>query len=184
MFFHYIYDAVYHASPWLVGLVMAALLAAWAFLGAVFPNRMRLSGWILLAVTMVLTVHITLSSRSHVPVGRELMPFSMLFRSNGRHGLIRSMIMNIFFFIPHGAALPFLFPERTSLKKRLLLTIGLCCCLSVAVELAQYFMKLGIAQTDDVICNTLGAAIGACSYPLAQAIRKRMNRKKEEQLNS
>jgi glycopeptide antibiotics resistance protein len=37
---------------------------------------------------------------------------------------------------------------------------GLACLLSISIEVAQYFTGLGVADIDDVILNTAGAAIG------------------------
>jgi glycopeptide antibiotics resistance protein len=37
---------------------------------------------------------------------------------------------------------------------------GLACLLSISIEVAQYLTGLGVADIDDVILNTAGAAIG------------------------
>jgi glycopeptide antibiotics resistance protein len=36
----------------------------------------------------------------------------------------------------------------------------LACALSVVIEITQYYTGLGVADADDVILNTVGAAIG------------------------
>ena len=46
------------------------------------------------------------------------------------------------------------------------ITIVFAFLLSFTVEFLQYYYHLGRAETDDVICNTLGAAIGTLSYTL------------------
>lgn len=172
--FHHLYNLVYHTSTWLVGEVLLFLMAIWSFICALKPRRRRLFALILAVIATVLILHITLFSRGRVATGRELMPFSTLFRSNGRPGLLHSMVMNIFLFVPLGAALPFLFPDETRTRKRILLTIAIALCLSVIIELVQLLAARGMTQTDDVICNTLGAAIGACTYPLSLWIGKRL----------
>lgn len=60
-------------------------------------------------------------------------------------------IDNILFFIPFGFLLPV-----NSWKKALIAGFGFSFC----IELAQYAGGLGLAELDDVICNTIGAVIG------------------------
>ena len=48
--------------------------------------------------------------------------------------------------------------------------------LSGAIELLQHFLLVGMMQTDDVICNTLGTAVGACAYPLSLLWQKLMRK--------
>ena len=50
------------------------------------------------------------------------------------------------------------------------------CILSAGIEYAQYRYALGLAETDDVICNTLGAFIGSTSLLIAHAIEKSRER--------
>ena len=42
--------------------------------------------------------------------------------------------------------------------------------LSAVIEAAQYAFGLGRAETDDVLCNTLGALLGALALPLGGAL--------------
>ena len=60
-------------------------------------------------------------------------------------------IQNVLFFIPFGFLLP-----TDSWKKALLAGAGFSLC----VELIQYVGGFGLAETDDVLCNTLGTMIG------------------------
>ena len=68
---------------------------------------------------------------------------------------IVSLILNILLYYPLGYFLPLLFPK---LKPKHVILIG-CLC-SIATEATQYFLKMGWCETDDVIHNTLGTAIG------------------------
>ncbi len=73
-------------------------------------------------------------------------------------------INNILFFIPFGILMP--------VKKSWMVLVS-ALCLSVAVETIQYFGGYGLAETDDVICNTLGAAVGYLILNgLLKAVRK------------
>lgn len=74
--------------------------------------------------------------------------------SYGRTESIQS-ISNILLFVPFGV----LFPNKVK-------GIGfplLCgAVLSIAIEVIQYVFILGWCEVDDVICNTLGVAMGFC----------------------
>ena len=58
--------------------------------------------------------------------------------------------------------MPFLLPETVKNKSRT--TILIACAFSLIIEIIQYTFKLGLAETTDVIMNTLGAALGTISY--------------------
>lgn len=66
--------------------------------------------------------------------------------------------MNIFLFIPYGAIL-----------KSLCVKHPICVALltSIIIELTQYAFALGLCETDDVINNMLGAAIGCGLFVVA-----------------
>lgn len=68
---------------------------------------------------------------------------------------IVGLILNILLYYPLGYLLPILFPK---LKPKHVILIG-CLC-SIATEAIQYLLKMGWCETDDVIHNTLGTAIG------------------------
>lgn len=93
-----------------------------------------------------------------------LMPFQSFIEGRTNRDLRRSIFMNVFLFFPLGLTLPFALPEKW--KKKAFLTIVFAVALSFTVEFLQYYYHLGRAETDDVICNTLGAAIGSLSYTL------------------
>lgn len=65
------------------------------------------------------------------------------------------IILNVLLYVPLGYLLSRLFPR---LKVWQVILIGLLC--SLATEATQYLFKLGWCETDDVIHNTLGTAIG------------------------
>ena len=68
---------------------------------------------------------------------------------------VAGIILNILLYYPLGYLLPILFPK---LKPKHVILIG-CVC-SIATEATQYLLKMGWCETDDVIHNTLGTAIG------------------------
>lgn len=130
----------------------------------------RLLNWIILSVITIAIVFFTVTGRSVQAERRiHLVPFMSYIVS---HGSGRETIwLNAFFFLPIGLSLPFLLPDKVKNKPRA--TILIACVFSLAIEIIQYAFKLGLAETTDVIMNTLGAALGTISYIAA-------NHKKEK----
>ena len=83
---------------------------------------------------------------------------------------VESIILNILLYYPLGYLLPILFPK---LKPKHVILIG-CLC-SIATEATQYLLRMGWCETDDVIHNTLGTAIGVFVWGLQS---KRLNAQK------
>lgn len=95
-----------------------------------------------------------------------LMPFHSFLEARTSPDLRRSMFMNVFLFFPLGLTLPFALPEKW--KKKVFVTITFAFVLSFTVEFLQYYYHLGRAETDDVICNTLGTCIGTIGWRIDQ----------------
>ena len=74
---------------------------------------------------------------------------------------ISGIILNILLYLPLGYLLATLFP---ALRNWQILLIG-CLC-SVATELVQFGLEMGYCETDDVLYNTLGTAIGVWVWHL------------------
>lgn len=66
-----------------------------------------------------------------------------------------NLIGNIILFIPMPIISISLF-----YKKNILSTILFCILISFLIELIQYTFKLGVADIDDILLNTVGIAIG------------------------
>lgn len=133
-------------------------------------------GAILSIVCVAVILYATVISRGESSVGHDFTPFSSFQRAVEQPEMYRSMLMNVFLFEPLGLMLPFVIKGST--VKRILLTIVIGFALSVAIEASQYFFALGMAEADDVICNTVGAALGACAYLLTLLWRKLMSKSK------
>jgi len=65
------------------------------------------------------------------------------------------VLLNILLYIPIGFLLGCIFKDKCLVK---VLTIGLC--LSISVETLQFVLHRGLAETDDVIHNSLGCLLG------------------------
>ena len=74
-------------------------------------------------------------------------------------GELRSIILNILLFVPFGYLLPMLLPHFRWWQVILIGIISSFC-----IELLQFLTRLGYADIDDLINNTLGAAIGWLCY--------------------
>ncbi len=80
-----------------------------------------------------------------------------LWSSWGRSTLWKAMfIENIIMFLPMGMLLPGAFRKF----RNPLICILTCGVLSCLIEVIQYVFRLGIAEIDDVVTNTMGGAIG------------------------
>lgn len=79
--------------------------------------------------------------------------------------VVLNLAANLFLYCPLGFFLPVLWEKFTSLKKTLF--TGLC--VSVAVEIIQFFIGRS-ADIDDVFLNVIGVAIGYLLYRILKKI--------------
>ena len=87
------------------------------------------------------------------------------------------MFLNILLFIPLGLSMPFVLSERV--KHNVLVTVLSCAALSVLIELVQLAFSMGKFEVNDMIMNTLGAALGTVSFLLVSLILKKVNKRRE-----
>ena len=160
-----LYNHIYLSNLFITGGILAVFLLGWSFAGAFLEKRIRLFSGIMAALFVAAILYATLFCRSEPVIGISLEPFSLLRKAADSPEYRRSLIMNIYLFIPLGITLPYIISGST--RKRLLLTAVFGSLLSVVIELIQYLSSLGMAELDDVICNTLGILIGCIAYPLS-----------------
>ena len=101
-----------------------------------------------------------------------LKPFASLAAARSQSEAYRELLMNIFLFFPFGLTLSNALPQSWGRCRRIGLTVITGLLLSVGIEYIQYRFALGVAETDDVICNTIGAFIGSTSLLIAHGIEK------------
>ena len=77
-------------------------------------------------------------------------------------------LSNVLFFIPFG----FLLPWKKDWKQEFLISFAV----SFAIELSQFLLAVGLAETDDVIANTLGGMIGFGLWKLITKILEKVRR--------
>ena len=170
---HYIYIRSF------IGIItfMALALAAWGALPArVGARRWRWGNFVLMLLMTAAILYATLFSRAEGSTGLILTPFATFTTARVQPELYREMLMNIFLFFPLGLTLSNALPRRWHRWGRIALTTLVGYILSAGIEYAQYRYALGLAETDDVICNTMGAFLGAASLLAAHAIEKHKER--------
>lgn len=81
--------------------------------------------------------------------------FAGIYFYQARHAAI-NLVGNLVMFVPLGFLLPRTFPRLDRLWK----TLAIVVLAVILVELVQLFTLLGSCDVDDLILNTLGAALG------------------------
>lgn len=166
---HYIYS-----RPLIVIILFMVLaLAVWGGSPAhVAAKRWRRGNLILAALMAGAILYATILTRSEGSTGLILTPFATFTAARQQPELYREMLMNVFLFFPLGLTLSNALPRKRHRWLRIILTTLVGCALSAGIEYAQYRYALGLAEVDDVICNTLGAFIGTTSLLITPAIEK------------
>lgn len=164
---------IYTMPLYKVCLVMVLLLVLWAYYRAYLPKRLFTAMNLCLLVTSVFAVlYLTVFSRKVGTYDIVLVPFSALSEAKKEPERYRSMLMNVFLFFPLGMACANAFSDKMKMRRRVILAVVIGFALSTAVEYIQYRFSLGMAETDDVICNTLGTLVGSLSVILADFLGK------------
>ncbi len=139
----------------------------------------RKKSWVtyaLLSMSLAAIIYITILCRAENGTDVILPPFNFIRTAKMQPEAIRSAMMNVFLFFPLGLTLSNALTQKWHLWVKIILTTLIGCILSAGIEYAQYRYALGLAETDDVICNTLGAFTGSTSLLVAHAIEKSRER--------
>ena len=164
---------IYTMPLYKVCLVMVLLLVLWAYYRAYLPKKLFWSmNLCVLVVAVSAVLYLTIFSRKVGIYDVVLVPFSALSEAKKEPERYRSMLMNVFLFFPLGMACANAFSDKMKMRRRVILVVAIGFALSTAVEYIQYRFSLGMAETDDVICNTLGALVGSLSVILADFLGK------------
>lgn len=164
-------------NPWTVCILLLSLLLLWPMLCQRVGERRRvLLNTALACAAAFIILYATILTRSAGGPEVILTPFAALAAARQQPELYREMLMNVFLFFPLGLTLSNALPRKWHRWLRIILTTLVGCALSAGIEYAQYRYALGLAETDDVICNTMGAFLGAASLLAAHAIEKHKER--------
>lgn len=144
--------------------IMAVLIMIWIILRAL--RKSKCSIWkyfniVLHVLSVLFIIKMTLLGRKVEIRELELIPFYTLKTIPYNNEAIRTLLMNIMLFLPFGLTAPYMIGEKI---KNEYIKWGICILsagvLSILIESLQYCLGLGIAEIDDVICNTLGGGLG------------------------
>lgn len=168
---------IYALPLHMVIILMLALLIVWAMLSLHKNQKKRtIINLVLCSITALTILYATILTRTPGDYELILTPFATFTAALQQPELYREMLMNIFLFFPLGLTLSNALPRKWHRWGRIALATLVGCILSAGIEYAQYRCALGLAETDDVICNTLGAFIGSTSLLIAHAIEKSRER--------
>lgn len=157
----------------MVCILLLSLLLLWPMLCQQVGERRRvLFNTALACAAAFIILYATILTRTPGSYELILTPFATFTAALQQPELYREMLMNVFLFFPLGLTLSNALPRKWHRWGRIALTTLIGCILSAEIEYAQYRYALGMAETDDVICNTLGAFLGAVSLLVAHAIEK------------
>ena len=157
--------------------MLLSLLLLWPVLCQRVGERRRvLFNTALACAAAFIILYTTILTRTPGVPAVILTPFAALAAALQQPELYREMLMNVFLFFPLGLTLSNALPRKWHRWLRIILTTFVGCALSAGIEYAQYRYALGLAETDDVICNTLGAFLGSTSLLIAHAIEKHKER--------
>ena len=156
-------------------ILMCILLFAWKKVAITMKIKKQntwkvLNGFLFLCGTAVIVL-MTVKSRTSDVYQVVLRPLASFAEARIQPEMYRSMFMNIFLFFPLGLTLPYVLPGKWN--RNALLTILFALTFSIVIEYLQYLYHLGRAETDDVLCNTLGAFIGTLSYTLSRKFNQK-----------
>lgn len=169
--FYYIYRI---PVPAVLPIIAAAVLiwgVAMRFLAGRFPSAVKYGNLALAVVTLGGILYITVLRSNPGKQELILQPFQSFIEAKQQKEMYREMLMNVLLFVPFGLTVPFaLTPVKDAVFQRniryAVIVLLIAIALSVGIEAVQYHYALGRCETDDVLCNTLGALFGVCAYLL------------------
>lgn len=166
--YHYIYALPLGTTV----LFAAALVMIWGGIGRMRRQRWPLLNAALLVLSVLAVLQLTLFSRSGGEYGVILRPFAALDAAKAQPEIYRELLMNMLLFLPIGLTLPSALPNGMNAALRMCIAVLFGLMLSLGIEYAQYRFSLGLVETDDVICNTLGTLFGSASLLFGIAAEK------------
>lgn len=174
-----LFHAIYSQPMNIVYIEMAAMYLIWLLFMLVLKEKpRRIISTICLVLAVIGILSFTLLNRSGGNTEISLMPFVFFSEMKIQPEIYRSMIMNVFLFMPFGLSLPFALPNRA--RHRVIITVLAGIILSVCVEATQLIFSLGKCETDDVIMNTLGTLISSSVFLLYMGINRLVNKRRKK----
>lgn len=164
---------IYSCPLHMVSIAMAIVIAIWGYARTkLYGKRWNIANALLACGMVMAILCITIMGRTTGERTLILKPFASLAAARSQSEAYRELLMNIFLFFPFGLTLSNALPQSWGRWRRIGLTVTIGLLLSAGIEYTQYRFALGVAETDDVICNTIGAFIGSTSLLIAHGIEK------------
>lgn len=164
---------IYSCPLHVISIAMAIAIAIWGYARTkLYGKRWNIANALLACGMVMAILCITIMGRTTGERTLVLKPFASLAAARSQSEAYRELLMNIFLFFPFGLTLSNALPQSWGRWRRIGLTVITGLLLSVGIEYIQYRFALGVAETDDVICNTIGAFIGSTSLLIAHGIEK------------
>ena len=164
---------IYSCPLHVVSIAMAIAIAIWGYARTkLYGKRWNIANALLACGMVMAILCITIMGRTTGERILVLKPFASLAAARTQSEAYRELLMNIFLFFPFGLTLSNALPQSWGRWRRIGLTVTIGLLLSAGIEYTQYRFALGVAETDDVICNTLGVFIGSTSLLIAHGIEK------------
>ncbi len=139
-------------------------------------RRLRPAAWVGLAASVLLMFFVTLVDRSSATRALYLVPFKSFTGIVKVHGIMVALSQacgNILLFLPIG----FFLPMVSRIKPWL--SVVFCTAISLFVELCQLSFRIGVADVDDLIFNTLGGIFGVILFIIAKKALKRYEKRQK-----
>lgn len=176
MLFYYIYRLPLRETA--IGILLIGPIWGLMMRGIAVRSKrtVRILNCILALVALGGIIYITLLRASRGEREVILQPLQSLEEAKTQREMYRELLMNVLLFVPLGLTLPFAVAPAGRARVRTWLAVLLAALvLSVAIEVLQFAFALGRCETDDVLCNVLGAAFGAVSWLIYSIKRKQKN---------
>ena len=154
---------IYHQPMLVLILAFGILIVTWAIFNSNLNMFKKLINVAIVFGTILAIVYTTLLKRTVGNYQLELRPFYTFVMAQSQIEYYRTFFMNALLFVPLGLSMPYVL-SKNSRKWPVFVTVVFAFILSVGIEFLQYYYQLGRCETDDVIANTLGAAVGTLSY--------------------
>ena len=137
--------------------------------------KKRISLALLFGYCFLILSATVLARPSHAFYRCELIPFVTYKEALNSADYRWEIISNIIMFVPIGFLLFFLVNNnKRTLVRVFFLTILYGLIISFGIEVMQYLRKKGLAETDDLISNSIGVIIGFCCSVLIKFIVNRL----------
>lgn len=154
-------------------LLMLILLLFWSCVDTLIRHR---TAWktlnaLFALLSLLAILYTTILNRSQGSHEVNLRPFASLIAAVKQPEIYRAMLMNVFLFFPFGLSFSTALPGKHKTSLKIILTTIVGCALSIAVEYTQYRYGLGVAEVDDVICNTIGMFFGSTALIIMRKLQ-------------